>query len=241
MSSLSRFVAIFLLLVSPAYAQFLTTGTIDYERRTNLHRLYEEELNGSISKEISKFQVAGFRLKFTEEKSRYAPVDKNSSVQSVRSEPGTDNLVYQDYGTGMVSAVKHIFEQRFEIVDTARGFRWHMVDEERTIAGYQCRKAVTRICDSVYVVAFYAYDIPVSGGPERFCGLPGMILELAVPRLYTTWLATAVSTEPVSEADIISVTNKGKTLNSQQLQGELTANLPIRQKARIRILWWSNI
>ena len=36
------------------------------------------------------------------------------------------------------------------------------------------------MCDTVYVVAFYTEDIPVSGGPEMFGGLPGMILELTV-------------------------------------------------------------
>jgi GLPGLI family protein len=36
-----------------------------------------------------------------------------------------------------------------------RNYQWRITDETRTIAGFECKKAVTKICDSVYVVAFY--------------------------------------------------------------------------------------
>ena len=45
---------------------------------------------------------------------------------------------------------------------------WKITNDERVIAGLDCRKAVGRIMDSVYVIAFYSEQILVSGGPESF-------------------------------------------------------------------------
>ena len=47
--------------------------------------------------------------------------------------------------------------------------------------------------DSIYIVAFFAEKKSVSGGPESFSGLPGMILELALPHDNIIWRATKVS------------------------------------------------
>src|SRR5690606_3960286 len=97
--------------------------------------------------------------------------------------PAAENIVYTDFKADRVAASKKVFEEKFLINDSIRTLRWKILDEVRTIANYKCRKAVARICDSVYVVAFYTEDILTSGGPEMFAGLPGMILEIAIPRL----------------------------------------------------------
>ena len=74
------------------------------------------------------------------------------------------------------------------------------------IAGFNCRKAVTKIFDSVYVFAFYTDEIIISGGPCSINGLPGMILGVTIPRLYTSWIATKVMLNGVDENTIKPVT-----------------------------------
>ena len=68
-----------------------------------------------------------------------------------------------------------------------------------TIAGFNCRKAVGKIFDSVYIFVFYAEEIPISGGPCAIRGLPGMIMGMTIPRLYTSWIATKVNVVSVNE------------------------------------------
>jgi GLPGLI family protein len=70
------------------------------------------------------------------------------------------------------------------------------------IAGFNCRKAVSKIFDSVYVFAFYTDEIMISGGPCTINGLPGMILGMTIPRLFTSWIATKVMINEVNEAAI---------------------------------------
>lgn len=69
---------------------------------------------------------------------------------------------------------------------------WRMTDEYREIAGYNCRRANGLTPDSIYVVAYYANELPVSGGPESINGLPGMILGLVVPSQHVSYFANKV-------------------------------------------------
>jgi GLPGLI family protein len=145
--------------------------------------------------------------------------------------------VHRDFSKGTVTAAKNIYEEHFLIKDAPQKHSWRILTEVRTIAGYKCRKAVTRICDSVYVVAFYTDDIPVSGGPEQMGGLPGMILEIAVPRLYTTWVATRVEVVSVKPSDI-TAPEKGKAITIAQLTAKLQESLKDWGKQAHRQVWW---
>lgn len=96
--------------------------------------------------------------------------------------------------------------------------KWKIENEIRKIAGWGCRKAVGRIYDSVYVMAFYCPEIIPQGVPELFTGLPVMILELAIPRDYTSWFATKVEIASIDECKIIPpVVSKKKQLTKREL------------------------
>jgi len=74
--------------------------------------------------------------------------------------------------------------------------------------------------DSIYVVAFYTIAIPVSGGPESFSGLPGMILGVALPHENITWFATKVNDKPVPS---LKVPAKGKVVTNKELRATLSS------------------
>ncbi|RYG04202.1 MAG: GLPGLI family protein, partial [Chitinophagaceae bacterium] len=108
------------------------------------------------------------------------------------------------------------------VKDTIRKINWKITDETREIAGYECRRANAIIMDSVYVVAYYANQIAVSGGPESFAGLPGMILGLALPHENITWFATKVTEVTVPEKELLPPT-KGKPVDNAGLKKVLMA------------------
>ncbi|HET8573712.1 MAG TPA: GLPGLI family protein [Edaphocola sp.] len=198
----------FLALLFPltASAQFITQGTITYERTFKIKRALQWEDNykwvKKFATDIPKDVSAPFVLRFNKEKSTYK-FQETTSGKDAQTNWIVNNFAHKDvayknevatnYQTGMMESIKKVFEKNFMITDSLPRFKWKIEDEIRVIAGYPCRKAVTTICDSVVVVAFYTDQIMVSGGPESFNGLPGMILGIAIPRLYTTWFATDVS------------------------------------------------
>ena len=132
------------------------------------------------------------------------------------------NTVFNDLATKTSSVQKTVFDQLFLVKDTTRSIKWKITDENREIAGYSCRRANAIVMDSIYVVAFYTDQIPVSSGPETFSGLPGMILGLALPHDHVTWFATSVSDKPLEKP--LTPPTKGKAVDKKALQKTLESS-----------------
>jgi GLPGLI family protein len=234
----------FLLLSSSAEAQYIAKGRIEYEKKSNNHRQFQDESGEEnewfekIKSQVPKFSTSYFDLYFDNNKVIYKPSSREGQVFKLWGDaPASKNTVYTDLKNNKVNSLKQVFEQKFNLEDTVRTLKWVIKDEIRTIANFKCRKAVSKICDSVYVVAFYTDDIMVSGGPEMFAGLPGMILELAVPRLYTTWVATKVETVAPVEADF-AFEPKGKKVTEKEMVSQLQTSLKSWGKYAYKSIWW---
>ena len=119
---------------------------------------------------------------------------------------------------------KKVFEKLFLVEDSVRKIKWKITDETRNIAGFECRRANALIMDSIYVVAFYTDEIVTSGGPESFCGLPGMILGVALPHQHVTWFATKLIADPLKPADF-KIPTKGKVATNTSLKETLKESL----------------
>lgn len=75
--------------------------------------------------------------------------------------------------------------------------KWNTAyNEEKSILGYKCHKATTVFNDKVYT-AWYTKDIPISEGPYRFKGLPGLILELSDEKNYHSFVALGIQKKQV--------------------------------------------
>ena len=225
-----------------AQTQFVLKGKIEFERKINVHKQLDPDENDNWYKEFiakqPKFYTSYFDLQFNGNKTVYKPGRETDPFRNWwLIGPSKENVVVADMETQIVNSQKKVFEETYLLQDTVGNIQWKITEELRTIAGFECRKAVAIICDSVYVVAFYTDEIPVSGGPESFNGLPGMILGLAVPRLYTTWFATKVELMDPKAADFI-IPSKGKKISEQNLQTVLKRSLKDWGKQGQRNIWW---
>ncbi len=199
------------LLAQPA---FISKGKIEFEKKENLHKMIDMQAedwgeNGSswmeeIKKNTPQFSLTYFDLYFNEDKSLYKPGRENQDQKNnlFRQSPARENIVFIDLHHHTLTSQKNIFGSTFLIEDSARQVEWRITNENRDIAGFNCRKAVGKMLDSIYVVAFYTDQILACSGPESFNGLPGMILGIAIPRLNTTWFATRLELLPITDADL---------------------------------------
>ncbi len=239
MTRISLIIA-FLVLSFCANAQLVFSGKIEFERKKNIHNLMKgEEWFERVKANVPKNVVHYFDLYFDTGTSVYKPGRETDNPKSwYTDQPGSDNQVLCNFKTKKFKSRKNIYEQTFMVEDTFKKIVWKSKDEIRTIAGHQCRKAVGVICDSVYVVAFYAEDIPLPGGPECFGNLPGMILEIAIPRLHTTWTATKIETVNPDVKDL-KINEKGKKIDTKSLVQTLKESFSDWGKYADRNITWS--
>lgn len=240
------FIFIGLLFSCTVFAQYTRQGKIEFEKKTNQHRTMDDmdeddkEWLEKFRSQVPKFSTTYYDLYFTPAASLYKPGRESESAPKMwfSRSPASDNVVYTDFKTRKVTAAKEVYEQKFLVQDTMQKIDWKIMDEIRTIADYKCRKAVGKICDSVYVVAFYTDDIIADGGPEMFSGLPGMILEIAIPRLYTTWVATKVEVDPPSPDDM-KVPTKGKKTTQAGVYNSVKDTFTRWGNFAQRNIWWT--
>ncbi len=211
-------------------ARFTTSGSVEFEKSINTYaiikRMYGSDMNGFLQQAFDQykktqpqFKVLKSILTFSDTKTLFTPVVPEGATTNFFTIPMADqnNIVFNDVATNRNTSQKLVFEQTFLLKDTIRKMKWKITDETREIAGYSCRRANGLVMDSIYVVAFYTDRIPVSGGPESFSGLPGMILEVALPHENVSWRAIKVNDAVAIPADAIKEPKKGKVVNYKQL------------------------
>lgn len=214
-----------------AQEQFIVKGKIEFEKKVNLHKQLDSEEDEGWRNMVKKMapptKTTYFDLYFNGSKSIYMPGREVVTLQKVPDwfdGPATDNIVFTDIDRQSVTSQKTVFDNVFNVQDSVRKIGWKITPDTRTIAGIECRKATAIIMDTVFVVAFYAEQIVTPGGPESFAGLPGMILGLAIPRLYTTWFATKLEMTDVKETMLIPP-KKGKKTSSSNLKEQLKPSM----------------
>lgn len=214
----------FFLLLLPGYfagaQQYVNSGMIEFEVRTNNHKTFGDGIFAEMFKDkIPQFTTTWYTFTFNDNKAvyKYDRIDERTKLPW-----GTnnieDNFWYSDYGAKTFANQKFVFDNNYLLTDSLMKIEWRLMpNETREIAGFNCRKAQGVIFDSVYVFAFYTDEITISGGPMGLHGLPGMILGITIPRMYTSWIATKLQIDNVKLNTIVAPT-KGKKKKATELQ-----------------------
>lgn len=218
------------------------SGKITYEKKENLHKQFTEmnSWTEQLIKSIPKYRTDQFELSFDAKKSFYKLSLEDESNAMSWGRIAASNNVWINFTDSQYVAQKQVYEKSYKLEDSIPVYEWKYLSEFREIAGYNCRKAATIIFDSVYVIAFYTEAIPVSGGPEAFTGLPGMVLGVVIPRLHITWFATKVEPQllPSNYFEIPRI--KQKSINLKNFNEELYKGLKDWGDYGIKVIWKAN-
>lgn len=88
----------------------------------------------------------------------------------------TNAIFYKNIETKELISKEKLMSKTFIVEDHLLEIKWEIKDEKKTIATYECQKAIGEFRGRVYT-AWFTLDIPVSTGPWKLWGLPGLILE----------------------------------------------------------------
>jgi GLPGLI family protein len=201
--------------------QFISKGMIEFEVKTNLKKTFGsgDNIFSQMMPDMPTYKTAYYHYSFANNKSIYKlhRFSEKDKVPDFLKKEDEENEWYCDFEKGELKMKKTVIGTPFYIVDSLRDIKWRYTNENRIIAGFNCRKAVGVIYDSVYVFAFYSDEITIPGGPCSINGLPGMILGITIPRLYTSWIATKLTLSGVDENKIVPEPAK-KPTNSKELK-----------------------
>lgn len=177
-----------------------------------------------IEERMSKAMQKEYTLSFNRNESLYEEVvvlekDGQRGMRFISMIMGASGTYYRNLKEASIKQEQDLFGKQFLIEDSIETLNWKLGNETKSIGNYICNKATaekifivaktemvegevkdTIVEDTVEIVAWYSMQIPVSHGPGKYAGLPGLILELYDGR--TTSLCTKVIISTAEDAEI---------------------------------------
>lgn len=169
-----------------------------------------------------------FELLTDKNESRFDQIEKINNDQLADME-GTmimgsfsitaDGTYYRNFSENLTMEEMIIEHRPYILKDEVPDFKWNLGIEKKEILGFEVRKATAYTEDgsNTEITAWYAPKLNMKSGPERYCGLPGIILKLETKisnsngsKEGTTFIATKIET--LKKDKKIEKPSKGKML-----------------------------
>jgi len=152
-----------------------------------------------------KFNAQAYRFNYKE--------DAQASTYQWRKE---DYIIYRDRNKDETFDVMTLLNKDYVVKDSTFCQNWKIKNDMKEVAGRICMNAT--YYDSIKskeVTAWFALDLPIPIGPNKYCGLPGMILEINEADGAVVYTATSIifyEEEVVIEKPTIKKSRKNITL-----------------------------
>ena len=105
-----------------------------------------------------------------------------------------DNRVYCDLVNKTMIRQEDFMQRKFLVEDEIKSGGWKLTGNQKTILNYVCMEAIKE--DSLgKTIVWFTPAIPVSTGPQKFAGLPGLVLEANMDNGEQIISATLVTNE----------------------------------------------
>lgn len=114
--------------------------------------------------------------------------------------------IYKNYPTGKVTTLDRLATSNFHCEEKNEKPVWTLLPDTATVLTYHCRKATCHFRGRSYT-AWFTMEIPVSEGPWKLCGLPGLIIKAEDSRGHYVFECTGI--EQCRESQMILFNGKG--------------------------------
>lgn len=227
------------------YAQ-QNEGIIHFTRTT-----YWTKLNATLSylskqeKEKQAYMFGGkddwqeyTLLYFNEKESRYTHSDEKSDESEGYAWRKEEYNVRRNFEKNTMNDAIEMLGKVYLIEDSLQVPNWKILNDIKDVAGHICMKAM--IQDTVKnqkIIAWFAQDIPVSAGPERLYGLPGLILALDINDGAVTVEASRIESKKLTTELDLPKKQKGKKINEITYQEMLRKFIQEKIKEERNPFW----
>ena len=234
-SNKTLLLAALILFSTVSYAQKLE-GMIHYVRTMN----YIKQLTAVdyLSKQlIDKYSyVYGNRLEsksyarlyFNATQTKFEDSDENEMGYSYKK---AEYTITRDFSNNTLHDYMDVLGKTYIVEDSLKAPRWIILNEMKEIAGHACMNAsYNDTLKKQKVIGWYALDMPISGGPERFFGLPGMLLGIDINNGALVLEADKIDLKPLTTELDFPKKAKGKKIKEKDYIGILRKQIVENRK-----------
>jgi len=153
----------------------------------NTNLLFSQENSYLISySHVISFETheieASYNLVYTKKNSLYYKVESEfleySGNEVINANEGVVPFVKKDYVKNILLCNQGMFNKVKNIKEKLPLQKWKLSGKTKTIKSLVCYKATTEFRGRKYT-AWYTEDLPILGGPWKFDGLPGLIVQIS--------------------------------------------------------------
>ena len=246
----SLFITILLVISTQQLKSQTTEGTIRYLRTQNWAKMMASVDYISKQQRDRMMYMWGNRsewksytlLHFNATESKY----ENSEEEA---EPGNQGwsdrketfFMKRNFNTNTLFDGITFLGKTYLIHDSIEKPAWKIRNDMKEVAGHICMNAA--LTDSLRkqnIEVWFALDIPVSSGPDRFIGLPGMILEVNVNDGAMTMTADKIDVKPLTTELDVPQKIKGKKIDMDEYYRLLEKQIKERKAAEEPWFWGIN-
>lgn len=179
------------------------------------------------------------KLLFTPDQSLYTYESEQAQSDDGRySWRNSDYIIQRNFKDEKKTEIEETLGKTFVVEDSLQMPNWKVMNQIKDIAGHICMKAVTEDpIKNQKVTAWFAQDIPVQAGPERYFGLPGLIMELDINDGAVVITATKVEFKDVSKEVALPKKLKGKKLTGSEYSKLIHEHIQDSIKAHRNPYW----
>lgn len=87
------------------------------------------------------------------------------------------NTIEKNIKSSLMTYYQKVGTDKFKYVDSLPLLKWKLLNEEKKIGDFVCKKATVSFAGRNYI-AWYSLDFSVFDGPFKFYGLPGLIFQI---------------------------------------------------------------
>lgn len=157
------------------------------DKRSDFFSLYVDKQNNSYFLQNKLLEIDSLLLE----------VEKNNQIVTLPSSYSKWRVIKNnDKGHYFIDMLgKNYYNY---LINNDFNINWQIKDEHKEILGYKATKAVCKTFGREWEV-WFTEQIPLSSGPYKFSGLPGLIMEISDTKKYFTF-------------ELLSVKSKSKTI-----------------------------
>lgn len=146
--------------------------------------------------------------------------------------------IRRNFATNTMTDAIQMLGKVYLVEDSMRAPQWKILNDLKEVAGHLCMSAFWE--DTIKkqkVTAWFAMDIPISAGPERFFGLPGLIMEVDVNNGAMVITADKMDAKNLTTELDLPKKLKGKKISEKEYFSMITKHMDEKRKAEEPYFW----